>query len=139
VVLDTSVLVAAIRSPLGASRALLDAALRGKIEILISTALVLEYEAVFTRPEHLLVASHTIEEVQVILDAICKSGIRVHAYWRWRPQLQDPDDEMVLETAITGCANAIVTSNRIDFIQSGGHFGLMILSPREALERVAVQ
>jgi putative PIN family toxin of toxin-antitoxin system len=138
-VLDTSVLVAAIRSPTGASKALLDAALGGQMEILISTALVLEYEAVLTRPEHLRVAGYSLEEMQELLDAICEAGTRVTVRWHWRPQLHDPNDEMVLETAINGYANAIVTFNRTDFIHAGKHFGLQVLSPREALERVVIQ
>jgi putative PIN family toxin of toxin-antitoxin system len=139
IVLDTSVLVAAVRSPTGASRALLDAAFSGQMEILISTALVLEYEAVLTRLEHLRVAGYSLEEIHELLDTICETGTRVTVRWHWRPQLRDPDDQMVLETAINGYANAIVTFNRSDFIHAGKHFGLKILSPREALERVVIQ
>lgn len=136
---DTSVLVAAIRSSTGASKALLDLALLGQMEILISTALVLEYEAVLTRPEHMRIAGYSREEIQELLDTICETGTRVTIQWHWRPQLQDANDEMVLETAINGYANAIVTFNRTDFIHAGKHFGLKILSPREALERVVLQ
>jgi len=138
-VLDTSILVAAIRSPLGASKALLDAALSGKVELLISAALVLEYEAVLTRSEHLDVGGFALGEIQELLDTICETGTKVTVRWHWRPQLHDPNDEMVLETAINGSANAIVTFNRSDFIHAGKHFGLKILSPREALERVVLQ
>lgn len=137
--LDTSVLVAALRSPTGASRALLEAALRGETEILISTALVLEYEAVITRPEHLLVAENTLVELQDLLDAVCEAGTEVAVHWHWRPQLHDPDDEMVLETAINGYADAIVTFNQADFILGAKRFGLNLLTPSEALERVVMQ
>jgi len=135
-VLDTSVLVAAIRSPLGASRALLDAALCGRVEILISTALVLEYEAVLTRFEHLRVSEFSLEEVEALLDAICGEGTEVPIRWKWRPQLLDPDDEMVLEIAINGGADAIVTFNRADFVHAAIDFGLKVLSPKEAMEMV---
>lgn len=137
--LDTSVLVAAIRSPLGASKALLDIALSGNLEILISTALVLEYEAVLTRSEHLRVAELPLEEVERLLDAICRVATKVSIRWQWRPQLNDPNDEMVLETAINGHADAIATFNRSDFVHAAKHFGLMVFSPREALERMAIQ
>jgi len=109
------------------------------VEILISTALVLEYEAVLTRPEHLLVSELSLAEVEELLDAICRTGTKVIIQWNWRPQLNDPNDEMVLEAAINGFANAIVTFNRTDFIHAEEHFGLKVLSPREALERVVVQ
>jgi putative PIN family toxin of toxin-antitoxin system len=138
VVLDTSVLVAAVRSPTGASKVLLDAALSGQVEMLISTALVLEYEAVLTRTEHLRVSEFSLGEVEGLLDAICRKAIKVSIQWQWRLQLHDPDDEMVLETAINGHAEAIVTFNRTDFIHAGRHFGLKVLSPREALEKVVI-
>lgn len=118
--------------------ALLDAALSGRLEVLISTALVLEYEAVLTRSEHLFVAGYTLGEIHGLLDAICETGTRVIVQWHWRPQLNDPDDEMVLETAINGCADAIVTFNRADFIRAARRFGLNVLSPREALEKVDI-
>lgn len=137
--LDTSVLVAAIRSPAGASKALLDAILNGHVELLISTALVLEYEAVTTREEHLSVSGYTRDEVRQLLDSICELGNRVRVRWVWRPQLPDPDDEMVLETAINGYADAIVTFNRSDFIAAAGQFGISVLNPKEALEETTSQ
>jgi predicted nucleic acid-binding protein len=82
--------------------ALLNEALSGGIEILISTALVLEYEAVLTRAEHLRASELTLGEVEKLLDAICRMASEVIIHWQWRPQLLDPDDEMVLETAING-------------------------------------
>jgi putative PIN family toxin of toxin-antitoxin system len=119
--------------------ALLDAALNGKTEALISTALVLEYEAVMTRPEHLLVADYSLVEIQELLDAVCEAGTKVSVHWHWRPQLHDPDDEMVLETAINGYADAIVTFNRSDFILGAKRFGFELLTPSEALERVVIR
>jgi putative PIN family toxin of toxin-antitoxin system len=139
IVLDTSVLVVAIRSPLGASKALLEAALEDRIEILISTALVLEYEAVLTRSEHLHVSGFTLGEVEELLDSICQRASEVTVQWHWRPQLEDPDDEMVLETAINGYANAIVTFNRSDFTRAAKDFNMNVLSPSEALEMLEGQ
>ena len=118
--------------------ALLEAALSGQIEILISTAMVLEYEAVLMRAEHLRVSELTPGEVDRLLDAICKTATEVTIQWQWRPQLQDPDDEMVLETAINGHAQAIVTFNRADFTGAAKRFDLMVLSPGEALGKVGI-
>ncbi len=133
--LDTSVLVAAVRSPDGASKALLDLVLDGQIEILISNPLMLEYEAVITRPEHLKVSEYSLEEVEKLLDAICNMGTETSLRWSWRPQLSDPDDEMVLETAINGRADAIVTFNRADFARAAKSFGLAVLLPVQALHK----
>ena len=118
--------------------ALLDAALSGKIEMLISTALVLEYESVLTRAEHLRVSELTRGEVDRLLDAICRMATEVTIHWQWRPQLLDPDDEMVLETAMNGRAEAIVTFNRADFIHAARQFDFKVLSPGEALEKVKI-
>jgi predicted nucleic acid-binding protein len=110
--------------------ALLEAGLHGRVEFVISTALVLEYEAVLMRPEHLRLSELTLAEVENLLDTVCKLGVQVKVNWQWRPQLEDPDDEMVLETALNGSANAIVTFNRVDFIRAAKRFKLAVLSPR---------
>jgi putative PIN family toxin of toxin-antitoxin system len=135
-VLDTSVLVAAIRSKSGASRVLLHAALNSQFSLLISTPLVLEYEAVLTRHEHLKAAGIDDSEVGKLIDLICRTGIQVSLIRKLRPRLLDPDDEMVLETAVNGSADAIVTFNRGDFAGVAEEFGLEALTPQEALERM---
>jgi len=135
-VLDTSVLVAAVRSRTGASSLLLEAALKAQFPFLISTALVLEYEAVLTRPENLAAAGLTTSEVGELLDALCDAGIQVQLTRRLRPRLRDPDDEMVMETAVNGDATAIVTFNRGDFAEVPAEFGIDVLAPSEALKKM---
>jgi putative PIN family toxin of toxin-antitoxin system len=135
-VLDTSVLVAAIRSKTGASRILLDAALASKFRSCISTPLILEYEAVLTRQEHLLTAGISSADVAELLDALCEVGVQVEITEIWLPVLPDPDDEMVLGTAINGRADAIVTFNRADFAGIPEGLGIDVLSPGEALRRI---
>ncbi len=115
---------------------LVDAALSGRLEILVSTALVLEYEAVLTRDEHLKASGLTPEDVNKLLDAICAMATAVSIQWLWRPQLSDPNDEMVLETAINGRAQAIVTFNQAHFERAAKRFGLAVLYPKEALGKV---
>jgi putative PIN family toxin of toxin-antitoxin system len=136
IVLDTSVLVAALRSPGGASDALLQLALERGFKLLLSVALVLEYEAVLTRPEHRQRAQLSVAEIGEIVDALCLLGSEVVSHFNWRPQLSNPDDEMVLDLAIHGEAKAIVTFNRADFAEAAHRFGIEIWSPREALERL---
>jgi len=136
VVLDTDVLVAALRSDRGASRQLLLAALRKQIVLLLSVPLVIEYEAVLTRPEQLEVIGATSEEIGAILDALVAVAEPVRLSFRWRPALADPADDMVLETAVNGTADLLVTFNRRDFAAAQPRFQLGLVSPGEALIRL---
>jgi putative PIN family toxin of toxin-antitoxin system len=138
-VLDTSVLVAALRSPGGASKALVKAALEFGVQFLISNPLILEYEAVLSRPEHLQASGLGISEVEALIDQLCSAGIEVRMTQSWRPRLPDPDDEMVLGTAINGKADAIVTFNRADFVGIQEEFGVEVLSPMDALKRMEIR
>jgi predicted nucleic acid-binding protein len=119
--------------------ALVDLALKGTLEVLISTALVLEYEAVLTRSEHLRVSELSLGEVEKMLDAICETATEIKVRWNWRPQLKDADDEMVLEAALNGRAEAIITFNRIHFVHAARRFGVAVLSPAEALGRIGIK
>src|SRR5207302_1849489 len=103
--LDTDVLVAAVRSRRGTSRAWLRAILRGEATLLLSVPLALQYEAVLTRPEHLAASGMTIARIDALLDALCAVCIPVEISFLWRPVLRDPDDEMVLEIAVNGRAD----------------------------------
>ena len=128
-VLDTDVLVAALRSDRGASRHLLLAALDGRIEMLVSVPLVLEYEAVLTRPQLLKDVEITTEEVGAILDAILATAIPVEMWFLWRPQLKDPSDEMVLETAVNGNADYLATFNLRRLREAADLFGIRAAVP----------
>jgi putative PIN family toxin of toxin-antitoxin system len=136
VVMDTAAMVAAVRSNLGASNRLLSAALERRLTLLVSTPLLLEYEAVMTRPDHLAVSGLTSEEVAVILDGVAAMADPVRLAFLWRPTLRDPDDDMVLETAVNGQADAIVTFNQRDFMSAVDRFGVALWSPGEALNRL---
>ncbi len=121
--LDTDVLVAALRSSRGASRQLLLGALDHRFELLLSVPLVLEYEAVLTRPEHLAACGLRGEEVERVLDDLASVAKPVRLAFRWRPRLSDPNDDMVLETAVNGNADAIVTFNQRDFKETSRSWG----------------
>jgi putative PIN family toxin of toxin-antitoxin system len=129
-------MVAAIRSDAGASRRLLAAALERRFTLLVSVALMVEYEAVMTRRQHLLASKLSAEDVGTLLDAVASVGEPVWPAFLWRPSLRDADDDMVLEVAVNGQADAIVTFNRRDFRQATERFGIEVLSPRAAIERV---
>jgi len=135
-VLDTDVLVAALRSDRGASRQLLIRALDREIELLISVPLMVEYEAVLTRPEHLEASGLTAKQMNEVLDALAKVVIPVHLRFLWRPRLRDPADEMVLETAVNGGADPLVTFNVRHLAEAAREFGIRVLRPRDAWKEV---
>ncbi len=134
-VLDTNVVVAGLRSPTGASAALIDQALNGAFTPLISVALALEYEAICGDPAQRIVSRLSETEISNFISALCAVAEPVNPRFLWRPQLSDPADEMVLETAINGNADALVTFNRRDFGSAPRDFGITLLSPPEALRR----
>jgi putative PIN family toxin of toxin-antitoxin system len=136
IVLDTAAVVAAMRSPTGASAAILRAARQGRVTLLASVPLAIEYEAVCFRPEHRRDAGLTINQIDAFLHALLALTEPVRAHFLWRPQLRDPDDEMVLETAINGRADAVVTFNVRDYGIAPSQFGVEVLLPREAISRV---
>ena len=131
-VLDTDVIVAAMRSPTGASAELLRRADDGALTLLLNVALALEYEAVCGRPEHLSAAGLTEPEMTIFVDQVIAMAAPVASRFRWRPQLRDPGDELVLEAAVNGQAGAIITFNRRDFA-AAAQFGIAVLLPSEAL------
>jgi len=135
-VLDTDVMVAAIRSDAGASRRLLVGALTRRYTPLVSVPLIIEYEAVMTRSEHLAAARLAVRDVGVILDAMAAVAEPVRLVYLWRPILNDPDDDMVLEAAVNGKADFLVTFNRSDFASSARRFGIAVASPAETLRRL---
>lgn len=126
-------MVAAFRSGRGASRQLLLGALGGWYEMLISVPLLLEYEAVLTRPEQLSVFGIGRDEVERVLDDVASIARPVRLSYRWRPQLPDAKDDMVLETAVNGSADAVVTFNQRDFVALSERFNCRVMLPREAL------
>jgi putative PIN family toxin of toxin-antitoxin system len=131
VVLDSNVLVAGTRSRTGTSRLWLRSVLAGDITLLISVPLVLQYEAVLTRREHLDAAGATVEQIRFLLDSLCSIAEAVEVSFLWRPTLPDADDEMVLETAINGHADWLITFNQRDFANVGP-FRFQIASPAHA-------
>lgn len=136
-VLDTDVIVAALRSPAGASAALLLAALEGRFTLLANVPLIIEYEATCSRTIHRQAAGLSEAEVHQFLDAVAALVEPVETHFLWRPRLRDPADEMVLEAAINGQANALVSFNVRDFGTVPKEFGIALLTPRDALKRLS--
>jgi putative PIN family toxin of toxin-antitoxin system len=136
VVLDTDVVIAALRSATGGSNAILRMVASGRVTALVIPALFLEYEAVLKRPEQRLAHGLNLEEIDRFLAALASACEAVEISFRWRPQLADPNDEMVLETAINGQADALVTHNVRHFEQAAQRFGLRVARPGEILKEL---
>lgn len=134
--MDTSAIVAAMRSPAGASAALLMLARKGAITLLGNVALALEYEATCRRVEHALAAQLSTDEVEVFIDVIIAMLEPVESHFVWRPMLRDPADELVLEAAVNGRAAAIVTFNMRDFGEIPSQFGIKVWTPAVTLKRI---
>ena len=135
-VLDTDVLVSAVRSDRGASRLLLVAALEERYAVLASVPLMLQYESVLCRSEHLDAAGISAADIAVLLDAVALIVEPVRISYLWRPMLRDPGDDLVLETAVNGRADVVVTFNRRDFEPAVGRFGFEIIAPSDAVRRL---
>jgi putative PIN family toxin of toxin-antitoxin system len=134
-VVDTNVVVSALTSRRGASNAVLQVAARLKFRLRATPPLFLEYEEVLKRPEHRLATGMSLEDIDRFLRGLAAIMVPVEVRFVWRPQLPDPDDEMVLEAAINGGANRIVTFNTRDF-RAAGRFGVGIVTPAEFLEEL---
>ncbi len=130
IVIDTNVFIAALRSRRGASYRLFLMLDSGLFETLISMSLILEYEAVASRM--LSEIALDAEDLEAILDYICTVSFTQSVYFSWRPYLQDPADDMILELAVAGQCDVIITFNRRHF-QGVERFGLGVLTPKQFL------
>src|ERR1700743_1730346 len=129
-------MVAATRSRSGAARQLLSRALVGESDVVLSVPLLLEYEAVLTRDEHLLASRMNRDEIEKVLNELVSVARLATLVFRWRPVLVDPGDDMVLETAMNGYASAIVTFNLRHFRRVEQSFGVPAILPSHALAAV---
>ena len=135
-VLDTDVVVAAMRSPRGGSAELLRRIEGGQAVMLLTVALALEYEATCALAEHRLASGLSAQETAQYVDFLIAMAEPVRAFFRWRPQLRDPGDELVLEAAVNGQADAIVTFNESHLREAHRSFGIEVIRPAEALRRI---
>jgi predicted nucleic acid-binding protein len=133
VVLDTSVLVAAVRSRRGASFELIARLGAGGFEVAVSVSLVLEYESALLR--HLPASPLDEKDVRNLIDYICEVAIRQEIFFLWRPYLRDAGDDLVLELASAAGCEAIVTHNIRDF-RGAEKLGVRILTPGQFLQEL---
>jgi putative PIN family toxin of toxin-antitoxin system len=132
IVIDTNVLVSASRSTRGASFRLLRLLGDSRFEISVSVPLVIEYEKAVKRTVRR--GELSAGDVDAILDFICAVARHREIYYLWRPLLRDPKDDMVLELAVAGGCDVIVTYNQKDFTGAEA-FGIGVLTPKEFLHK----
>ena len=134
ILIDTSTIIAAVRSPTGASAEIVRRVLLGQVAMVCSVPLFLEYEAVLLRPEHLKVAGAVTTDIANLLDALAGKLIPVEIQFLWRPQLRDANDDMVLEAAVNGQVASIITFNVRDFLPQANSFGVAVKTPGDFLK-----
>jgi len=131
IVLDTNVLVSALRSRRGASYKLLSLVGKGLFDIVLSVPLVVEYESASKRQSRQLGLTH--QDIDDVLDYLCSVGVHRQIYFLWRPYLRDPKDDLVLEVAVESESDYVITYNPRDFAGLE-RFGLQALKPGRCLE-----
>jgi predicted nucleic acid-binding protein len=134
VVVDTNVMVSAIRSRRGASFRLVSEIGRGSFELVISVPLIVQYEAALREHRPPGVSE---DDVEALLNYVCGAAREQEIFYLWRPLLRDPKDDMVLEVAVAGRCRAIVTYNRRDF-SGADRFGLRIVEPFAFLQDLGI-
>src|ERR1700758_1052774 len=136
IVLDTCVIVTAFRSRNGASHVVLGWVADRLLVPLLTPALFLQYEDVLKRPEQLRVSRLRLTQVDQILAALASAAELVTIHYSWRPQLPDPTDELMLDAAVNGRADALVTYNLRHFAPPAARFGLRLARAVEVLEEI---
>jgi putative PIN family toxin of toxin-antitoxin system len=135
-VLDTSVLIAALRSSTGAAAEIVRLALLGELTTLMDYKLVCEYRDVALRAEQLHQSGKSRAETVLILDALEAIAEPVLVAFRYRPLSTDANDDMIFDVAINGNADVIVTNNTKHFRQAAERFHLDVLTPAGLLSKV---
>ena len=110
--------------------------LKGEGVWLLSVAMALEYEAICMLADHRWAANATLGDVANLLDSVFNVIVPVEVHYHWRPQLLDAGDEIVLEAAVNGRAEAIVSFNHKDYKGAPGRFGILLRTPAEVLREI---
>jgi putative PIN family toxin of toxin-antitoxin system len=134
VVFDTSVLVASARSKRGASHALLARLPDPGFQTVISVALFAEYRAVLLRPQNLL--HRAAPQAEAFLDFLISVSQLQEVFFRWRPELSDPEDDLILELAVAAGCRYIVTHNLRDF-RGTEKWGIATVTPGDFLKLIS--
>lgn len=133
IVIDTNVIVSALKSRNGFSFKLLSIIDDSHFSVFISVPLILEYEDVIKRSKSQIKLNFT--EISNILDYICLIGKKIKIFYLWGPFLKDSKDDMILELAVESECDYIITFNQKDF-KNIEKFNLKVLTPKEFLKKI---
>ena len=133
VVLDTNILVTALRSKRGASFKLISLIDKGPFKVNLSVSLVFQYEEILRRQRRSLHVNQ--EDIADFIDYLCSVANLHEIYFLWRPYLPDPQDDMILELAVNASCKYIVTYNKRDF-RGTETFGIEVVTAKEFLEKI---
>ena len=134
IVVDTNVFIGAILSPAGENREVLRACLLGRVRPLMGAALFHEYEDLLGRSALMAKCPLTPRERGTLFAAFLSVAEWIKVYFLWRPNLPDEADNHLIELALAGAAQTIVTHNLCDLQQGELRFpSLKIQSPRQFL------
>ena len=133
VVIDTNVAVSALRSRQGASNSIFSRLASGHFKACVSTALMMEYADVLHRPG--MISAFSTAQIDVFIDSVCAIAEEAVIYFRWRPFLKDPKDDLVFECALAGGADTIITHNVSDF-EPCRAFKVLPVTPAEFLKKL---
>ncbi len=131
IIMDTNVLVAALRSRTGWSRQMLTQVLRSELVAGVSVPLFIEYESVLQRAGQPAAFGLSAAEIDAFLAGLASVLHPIDISFLWRPQLKAPADEMVLEAAVNGQCSHLVTWNLRDFAQAAPRFNLQLVAPTD--------
>jgi len=135
VVIDTNIVISAMLSSRGAAFKLISLIGKQHFDYAMSVPLMIEYEEVLKREDSKIVISQ--EAIDNILDRLCYHADLREIFYLWRPVLNDPKDDLVLELAVESNCNSIITYNLKDF-KNIQKFGLTAITPKIFLQQTGV-
>lgn len=127
-IFDTNVIISSMRSTTGASHGILLTIHRSEVTPVVSVPLMMEHEEVSKRPG--MIPNLTHSQIDTVLNQICSRAMEQRIYFRWRPFLPDPDDDMLVELAVAANVPYIVTSNLSD-VSPAQALGIQVMTPGE--------
>lgn len=135
IVIDTNILVSALKSRNGFAYNLLSIIDDERFNVSVSVPLILEYEEAIKRNKSKI--NLTKSEIEEVIDYICLISEKHEIYYLWRPFLKDPHDDMVLELAVESESDFIISYNKKDFTGIE-KFNIKVITPKEFLEIIGV-
>jgi putative PIN family toxin of toxin-antitoxin system len=134
-VVDTNVFVGALNGREGSNRKVIRACLARELFPVMGQALFLEYVDVLGRDSLFWKSPLTKLERQDLLDAYLSACEWVQVYYSWRPNLPDEGDNHLMELALAGAVDVLITNNVADFERSDLHFpSIRIRTPAQFLK-----